>query len=459
MCPQRIDRMDGFLGKVESLRDPTNTSLGQIFCIGTERIREKFGDARWRRSEELVAKLIEKSIEQHCDSKDVFLRCRDASYLILFSDPSMAKAEAASTKIAEFVNDSLFGSEEGEALTIQSVVRTAAGLQETNAFTTAEVIGRLREQAETVEIGKHDTSKASNGPTLVASDDDGAGTAPDNPVPAKKDKELKLPSNRQELFAKLRSVQDAPIKFQYLPLWDVSRRRVRTFNCVPCRNSAISGEPLWNYAVLGKDPDIADIIALDIAALEKGLLDLTENLLGGMSCNLVPNLHFETLANKKGKQEVSALLAELPDLIRQCVWPSVVQIPDGVPEGRLMEISGHIGSYCGNVGAVLVPEKLKNDLNKTLIRYRAGGFTGIFLRFKDAPTKAEIKELLSIADRSREIGGHVGVTGISDAETLIQLAYSNIGFISGSVFGGPYDEIPLEYDFDAKNLEGLKAAC
>lgn len=124
-----------------------------------------------------------------------------------------------------------------------------------------------------------------------------------------------------------------------------------------------------------------------------------------------------------------------------------------------MEISGHIGSYCGNVGAVLVPEKLKNDLNKTLIRYRAGGFTGIFLRFKDAPTKAEIKELLSIADRSREIGGHVGVTGISDAETLIQLAYSNIGFISGSVFGGPYDEIALEYDFDAKNLEGLKAAC
>jgi len=262
-----------------------------------------------------------------------------------------------------------------------------------------------------------------------------------------------IPSFRSELLQKFTAIESSPIEFSFMPVWTVPKRRVEMFNCVPTRRTTGGTGKLWNYSVLGNTPKISDICDLDLAALEYGLLAAINHINRGVSVNLTPNFHYETLAAKKSREKVQTLLELVPDHLRRFIYPIIMHIPEGITEARLTDITGQVRNYTNVLAAEIFPRKASSDLGRTVSRLRSGGIDCLLVRLSRTYDDQEVAWVKQISDRIRKQGGKAGVSGIRNATTLMELAYSSLEYCSGLAIGGPYDTMPEPFTFDAKKLE------
>lgn len=450
MCAKKCDSMTEFLSIVGSTGATESLNLGQIVCLGAEDLRERLGEERWTKAQTHIGDVIEKAIGENCHAQDAYFKCRDASFLIVFSTRSADKSELVAAAIANAVNKILMGTEDLRAVTVRGISQSGSNLTLTEAKDPLGMLDALKSKAHRVSISNDDTAPTASGPAA-------AEPLPERPAPARTGAGGSVPSipkgNRAELLAKLSVVKDAPVEFRFLPLWFNGERKIWTFNCAPMRPSTMVGETTWNYGVLGAKPQVSEVVDLDIAALEHGLIELTDHLVAGQQCQLVPNIHFETLTNYRGRNEISALLGALPQRLRQCILPNIMYVPQGVPDGRLTDITGHLKPFCKQIGAVLVPSKLEGDVARTLTRLKNCGFSGIFVRANQTITRHHMDWILHVVDKINAVGGVSGVTAIPDDEHMFKFAYSPTKVCAGHSLGGPFEVMPAPYEFDARKLE------
>ncbi|NMM43811.1 hypothetical protein HH303_04940 [Rhodospirillaceae bacterium KN72] len=449
MPAKRLEYSNEVLETLTSMGALSDLKLGQIICIGVDEVKAALGDGKWAKTEELVSKLIEKTILEKCSPEDRFFKCRDASFLIFFANPDHDRAVAISASVAASVNDALFGQEDMGGLTVRGVVSTPEGVKLDQGRNPYDVLEELQRKAEKLVLG--DAGRVAGQSTMAAIDELSKSQIK-KPGEIKKAR-LAFSQDRTDLLGKLSKFEDSPIEFKFLPVWRVRERMVRTFLCVPSKESAISGEPIWNYSVLGSEPELEDIVDLDLAVMERGLLKLTDSLIAGHSTFLALNLHFETLASKKGKEEVHDFLGHLPPQILQRVFPNIMHIPPGIPEGRLRDVISQIRKVMNLPSVLIDPEKMERDFTSLLRRMNASGIPSVFIRLRDKPTKAQLKWTADVAEQTKKLGGVAGATGVADDKTLMELAYSQLDFCGGPVFGGPFDDIPTPFPYGAGNLE------
>ncbi len=446
MAPRKLDGMDKILGAVSSRSGESDFNLGQIICIGIDELKERLGEERWNHSQVLVSQLIEKAIQRYCGPKDMYCRCRDASFLIIFDTSEELEARTAATNVAGFVNRSLFGSSDTQGLSVKSVVHPCRAQTEAApaaADTPAAFLNALEERVS--EIKK----KAPEETAPAAADPATSGkAAPQEPQ--------KFESRRNELLDKLGAVQGGEIEFCFVPLWRIGEPSVGSFVCLPTRSAPLSDRPDWGYDVLGTDPDITRIVELDIAALERGLLEMTEHLLSGRECSFAASFHFETLANRKGQEEIFALLKELPHHILARLHAVVTDIPEGVPDTRLSLLTAPLRNHCRKLSAILPMAAIRVQPQNVLAKLRKAGFSGIFLKLT-SDSKQDVESAIRFGEAASKTGVEAGVTHIMDEDILIKLAYSNLQWCSGTAIGGPYAEMPAPFRFDASNLESHAA--
>ena len=454
MPAKRLEYSNEVLETLTAMGSLSDLKLGQIICIGVDEVKAALGDGKWSKTEELVSKLIEKTILEKCSPEDRFFKCRDASFLIFFANPDHDRAVAISASVAASVNDALFGHESLGGLTVRGVVSTPEGVKLDEGRNPYDVLEELQRRAEKMVLGE---SGPASGEAAIAAIDELSKSEIAKPGEIKKAR-LAFSQDRSDLLGKLSKFEDSPIEFKFLPVWRVRERMVRTFLCVPSKDSAISGGSVWNYSVLGKDPDTEDIIDLDLAVLERGLLKLTDSLIAGNSTFLAVNIHFETLASKKGKEELRVLLSHLPQQILQRVFPNIMHIPPGIPEGRLREVTAQLRNVTNSPSVLINPDKMERDYTAILRRLHASGIPSVFVRLHHDPTKAALKWAAQVAEQTKSLGGVAGATGVSDDNTLMELAYSQLDYCGGPIFGGPFDDIPAPFPYDAGNLESRAGA-
>lgn len=448
MAPYYADNADQILDALYTDNNDSGVNVGQMMCIGSERVRERVGEAKWRQIKERVGDLIMKATQEYCSSKDRFFRCKDCSVLIVFHERNGIMTQAVASSIAKKVNSALFGSSDFEGLSIKSVVSKADGLELSESTTPEEIISALRRKAGVKTVGETPEASQTSAkqPYLSIVNDEAKPHAKEKP-------KLRLPSSRDELMSKLQSFEERPIEFRFIPVWDVQKCFVRMFNVVAVRPSAMSGRALWNYSVLGGEPDVSEIVELDVAALERGLLQTTDHLLKGDHVDLVPNLHFETLASRKGRDDLFNLLSCVPPQVRKHVYPNVMHIPDGLPEGRMVELTNQLRALTPDIGATVTYSKRPSESLAAVNRMRMGGFGWIFIRLSRDPENAELDWAKQATARVKQLGGVAGVMGIGDRENLMDLAYGGLDFCSGPIVGGPYDSIPAPFAYNGKSLE------
>jgi len=420
-------------------------TFGHIICLGTEEIRQRVGEDHWEKLRASVSRLMIDAVDAVCRPDDVYLSCEDGSVVIVFGDNDIHHAEAAAAKAAKHVSDALFGSEEMNGVKVTSIVRTADGYVTAGKKNVSEVIETLLKLARKHVVGA--------GKAAV-----GTETTPGAPKRAAKKPELKssIPSFRGELMNRLDAGSEKPIEFRFLPVWNIQKRTVNMFTCLPSREMPIERKPLWGYSVLGRSPELSQIVELDIACLEYGLLEIMSFLSAGKPTYLGMSVHFETLASKNAREKLLSLLREIPENIRKYIGPILTHAPDGIPENRIAEITGELRAMTHFMSVEVFPSDEGRDVLRTVSRMRGGGIQCIMSRVADDKDQHQIQMAQKVGERVRQLGGTSGVTGIRNFSALMEVAYSPLDFCTGKALGGPYEHPPEPFPFDAKSLERRK---
>lgn len=423
-------------------------NVGQVICLEVDEIRERLGREKWEKTRDKVTELVVGAAKRFCGPEDSYFRCPDGSVLFVFSGKDGGRAREVSEKISKRVNKSLFGWEEFEGVKVEGQVSEAGTGPPRNAFSPEEVVEALMPYAMRMGIAgsrthSHGTDRQSESSESTL------------PLPAKAQKKegLEFENVRGELLERFGAFGKKPIRFRYSPVWNVQRKFVGVFECAPSRESGSASTMLWNYDVLDRDHELSDIVELDVACLEHGLLGVTDHLIAGTPLLVCSSIHYETLASRMGREKILELLNQMPGELSDSVSLKVMYVPEGVPEIRLSEILGQIRGRISELSVEVSGNIEANSMSRLLNRFKVCGFRNIFVRMSPNPVPAELEKARSIVSLAKKFGLVPGVLGIDSHKLLLDLAYSGFVFFGGKIVGPSDITLPVPYALDTTNLE------
>lgn len=435
---------DAVGGKIKNL--PFN--VGQVICIGVEDVRERLGERRWEKTRDRLTELIIGAAKRHCGPNDTYFRCPDGSVLIVFSEKDVGRARETAAKIAKRVNNSLFGAEDCDGVTVDCRVDTAGAGAARKVSSPGDIVEALMPFAS--RMGIMEAARSGQGEHEERSSDGSDHPAPPGAVARKEETYEDL---RGQLLEKFSAFGTQPIKFRYSPVLNLQKKFVGMFECLPSRRSGKANVTHWNYDVLPRGHEISDIVALDVACLEQALLGVTDQLIAGKPVLVCPTVHYETLAGRQGRDRILELLNQMPGELSDSLSLKVMFVPEGVPEIRLSEILGQVRGRVLDLSVEVSVHVDGSSVPRMINRFRAGGFRNIFVRMSPDTPPHDIEKAKTIAAGAKKAGMVAGMLGVESRQLLMELAYSGFVLFGGTILGSPGAVLPAPYPFDATTLE------
>ncbi|MCR9255939.1 MAG: hypothetical protein NXI16_07565 [Alphaproteobacteria bacterium] len=467
-----VNEIEDVAQDIRSRAQQVPLSVGQIVCIGLEDVRTKLGETRWERTRDLVRKIADQAIGTVLGPKDTVMKARDGGYVIVFGDGNEVMAEAKAARIAQIVNQELFGEEDAQGVTVSGIVHSDRGLLPGEYRDPGEILDNLTRRAcrksllpgkmpmverppasgaEPPDVGERiDFLSLAPSPRRTgvsaptrdsAGDQNGGGLAG-----------LRSEEVREALLSEFDTLQSSKVTIGYRPVWSRSGARVSVFNCLPFQIDPFAPAPVKGYDILGSDPSARDIVDLDMACLERGLLDQSRRLRQGHRQLVVFNLHYETLCDQKGKAQLHDLMNRSPSSLRQTIAFSLCHLPTGIPEGRLAQLLSPRTEWCNSVLASVKPRDIQDQQASFAARMRTSGVSTLVLDLKNAMQGPD----LSLASQAVEAAGKCGMKAalfnLWDISALKAFAQQGVDLFAGPLFGGPFEQLPTVYSFECASL-------
>ena len=454
--PNGYDSVKDLASTVAGQGRPEDRHVGQVICLGMDELKLKLGEARWAKTQALIRKIMEETLEKVLGQNDSFMRSRDGSYVVVFGDAQADVAEAKAARISELANSLLFGEDEVSGITVQPISVAHGGMTAGPERSPEDVLNGLLEKARQRSL-LHTAEDESSG------DADGLIKPLAEPVDSTESagttKNIKAgmepPSNRKAkdraaLMEEFKAQEDPEIRFGYAPFWDSENNRVALFQCFPMRVNPIGGPMLRGYDVLGANAEPAAIVDLDLATLEIGLLAHSTQLRSGNPQILVFPVQYETLCDPRGHRELVKTLKMAPSHVQKTI---VMQL-SGVPEGtRLSDLLSPIQPYVNTLMVSVSAGEAAAKSAGYLGQFRSVGVSiaVVTLPAKSQPSDeaAAVKFLMS----GEKLGMNTGIGGIAFPHLVKAFATMKVQFFAGALFGGPFYKLPRAHRLKTEQFE------
>ncbi len=393
--PEKVDpRVARFERQIDKILDQRQAGLDdRVFLISIRKVRDAMG-AKWPHTEARVHETVERIIDQHLTPRDLYIRYDDLSYLVVLSGSTKQKAQLKCTLIGEEILKRLLGRQTVSELIDIKVAKSSDG-QET-LFHDLPPLTSLIEGL--MNTGRIDQAGAADGPAQMTSE----AAQPERhqekievQAAEKKGIEERTGRTRPGPVAGLFEVD-----YVFRPLLAVRTKVMSTFMCIPIRPR--KGGFDSGYEVLGDPRNPAHILELDIQTLKAVSAALTMlNKTKKRSLLALP-VHFETLAdNRRRTQYVGLCAREFAGLANRVVF-ELVGLPNGIPQGRLLEFVSVLRPTCRAVLARFAPDHTSFPAFRTAGLHAVGidvyspdqGETALMAqmdRFVDAAKKSQLK--------------------------------------------------------------------
>lgn len=273
-------------------------AASRVHVIDFGRLRPRFGE-RWERSLEKIDAIATETIQRHLAPEDVFSRFGETSYLLVLARLNPHDAQLKCLLVAREIARRLVGSEgAAEEIDIEGIAIGPKGELEFRKaddpqFPALAGQGELApESHSTVEAG------------CVA------------PGPALGD-----------------------VQFVFRPLLALRGLVVSTYVCLPIRRTrGIAFDS--GYEVLPDPNDFHQVADLDLRTAGRVALEAEGLAHSGAQALLSLPVHFETLANHQGRLPYLKFCARhLAGHAGRLIF-ELVNLPEGVPQSRLIELTG-----------------------------------------------------------------------------------------------------------------------
>ncbi|MBI1776733.1 MAG: hypothetical protein HYR63_15415, partial [Proteobacteria bacterium] len=261
------------------------------------------GDA-WSRVAARADQVAERVIQKRLTQQDMMTKVHDLNYLILFAGASQEEAQLRCRLIAGEIAKQLMGEDgSGDLLSVKT------GVTPVDGATLFEDTPSLDELA-----------------SRLAADDSHSEAAA---AAAKPKEEAQAPEPTDPLAA---------VEFVYRPMWDVRRKVVTAFLCLPAVRLAGGQRIIGENAIVGIDTEETQR-ALDLRILKRVTDDLLTAFNAGRKFLLAVPVHFDTISTAARRLEYLNECRRLSPLASKLMMFEVIGAPEGVPQSRVLELT------------------------------------------------------------------------------------------------------------------------
>ena len=297
--------------KIQSLFAQGSTAAaGKLQMIGMSELRERLG-ARWEKSRDQIMTTVERAINQEMNPGDIYFKIDELAYVILFNDREVHESRLICANIAQNVCRKLFGDDEN-VIRVRSLTCSADGSLLSQDVDFEESLNALIEAEGEEEIfgGAEETLELNDALTET-------------------DPQIGLLDTRGA-SAKIKL---ADLKFQYSPIWDVSKRVVVTYLCRV--HLPGSGAAHAERFVVAEEPE--DQVQLDLRILEDCISKIREIRDQNRRVLLACPIHWSTIARARSWALFKPLVNELSSDIVQDLIVCLHGLDAGLPNIRIIQ--------------------------------------------------------------------------------------------------------------------------
>jgi hypothetical protein len=362
---------------------------GCVYVIGLGEIKNQFG-VRWDRRKEMVWTRLDNLLRQKLGPTDLYVRINDLSYLVSLPSARQEEAEVVCLRIAHDLHAGLLGDCRPADLQVSRITRFH------------------EDTIETVPVGAADDLS-------FLPEDDAGPPGEDLPLPPtgwRRSNEIEYPE----------------VDYRFVPIWDARKEVVSSYRCAPQFDSFLASHlPAVERA------------KFDLAVILMSIRHCAEMLsprrrVGGKFMVWIP-VPFDVLCAPLARTEISALCRNLASGLRPYVVFEIADLPYGVPQSRLLELTGALKPFCRGVVAHL-PARIANYGAYLGVGLQAIGLSLSARGAGGTDMESEIFKLCAAARRQNIMCFVFDVPG----EEVLQSARAlGVNLFSGSLIGAPLE--------------------
>jgi hypothetical protein len=357
---------------------------GSTGIIGLNAIRRDTGE-RWETLREPVTQQLETLLRQHLGPEDFFVPVGDVSYLVVMPAAAPEDGLISCLHIAYELHNGMFGSCPVDRLNIAAATAVADDVLEMQALNRGELIG------------------------LAAL----AG----------------LDFQPQRTGAELRHALTAPcrIGLRFQPVWDAQLQVIRAYRCLP---QGLKRPP----AGLPPAQLAREMLESSLAMLRLAVATLERHLAHAERFPLNLPLSFEMLSAPVARMEFVVACRQLPCTLRPYLGFTLIDLPPGVPQSRLSDLTGAIRSFGGMIAARL-PLRLSGyeAFRNTGIKALGTGLTGV-------PPAQYGGVIEGLAAGTRKLGIPAFLEDVPDVQVLRLAMAHGVQWLSGPAIAAVTDD-------------------
>jgi hypothetical protein len=376
-------------------------AAGVFYLVGLAEIRERLG-SNWERSSEKAHLLMQRTIERHISPRDVYFPGGPDDYVLVFAQIGKAAAQLVCAKITQEVQRALLGDGETHEISVRTLVSETDGSLRMDKAKLSDLVAAAAAAATAPDHG------------VAASATATTATAPDpawSNLPARTPAWL-TPASMAARYGEI----------VYRPVWDVRREVLSTY-------LSRCASPVPGTRPTSRSPE--ELSQLDIEVLDAGIEVLTELYQNKFRLRLAFPVSFEAVSSAPRLRRYVELCRTIPEHLRKLVAFELVDLPNGVPHGRLAELAAVLKPFCGMIIATV--DWWRSDLSQ---------YANTGIRVVNAYIAPGTEETRTLADMDRfahsaeKAGLLTAVEGVATSSLALAAKAAGIGFISGDRIGG-----------------------
>ena len=312
---------------------------GQAFLVSLAPVKEALG-ARWEPRRNQIYELVERHARKHLSPSDIWEQASETQFLVATPDTPPVLAQALCYRTLRDVLTYFLGDVNRKDLHVSQVTELTATQVGVRPVSAVEL-----ERADAESIPR---------PTLPA-----------------------VPSSLTELNAwplKSADGQDLRVSFAVDPVMDLKSWAMaghRIESRIMNLQTGVELTSLQRRSLLPRDFE-----KIDLAALERGMSRLSTAAIPDKP-NMIIQLSFASLSNGRARAALLSRAREMQHVLRHAAICELVDVENGVPVGRLTEVTSLIRGFFRSVWVQV-------ELERTLVDAAAGAKTsGVSVRAPD----------------------------------------------------------------------------
>lgn len=413
-------------------------SAGMLQVISLDKVRQ-YVQEDWSEFSKKVASVITDTILRRLGPEDSFVELADGSYVIVFENLNKEDAELECVLIIQEVLRTLFVDRDLDSrVDIRSVAVGVDGSMDVQKVDLLDIISRLLKGEIDNVVNK---TKNSSSLKDYAENKNLSSSSLEKGSDTKKITETKW--NEGFDVSAFSQVFPKEMRFLYKPFWDVRRKVLSMYACVPKVGS------LTSYDILGQGPDPMLIPALDYIVIGRILHEMKILQSKGSRLLISCPVHISTLSDVNNWKTYRLLCERLTKFgLQKDVVFEVFGISDKDDGAKINHCGSKLSPFCRSIILrtdleYIAPKSLDNGVFSALSTFATESL---------GSEKRQMRLMDKYVEHATLLRFNAYITGLSKLSQVTAAIGSGFSKVAGPAIHKPTEQPEFVFRFEEKNL-------